>query len=92
MEEVEFDIGDGKKEIVQCEPVDLGSEKYNKAFENAEWYKKSVGIKARQATSQENIVSGIDATKNIAEPGDWIITNPGGEQYIISAEKFAKLL
>lgn len=90
-EEVEFDIGDGKKEKVQCELVDLRAEDYNKAVENAEWYKKSVEIRARQAIKQEKIETALDATKNVAGPGDWIVTNPGGEEYVIRAEKFAKL-
>ena len=91
IEEVEFDIGDGKTEKVQCEVVDLNSTEYNDALENSKWYKKSVEIKARQAISQEKVKTELDATKNIAEPGDWIVTNPGGEQYVIKPEKFAKL-
>ncbi len=29
-------------------------------------------------------------TKNVAKAGDWIVTNPGGEKYIVPGDKFAK--
>lgn len=27
-------------------------------------------------------------TENVAQPGDWIVTNPDGEQYILTNENF----
>ncbi len=55
---------------------------------------KDVTIQARPATPGEEITTvmkdGHVETKNIAKPGDMVVTNPGGEQYIVSGEKFPK--
>ncbi len=51
-------------------------------------FKKSVEIRARRAVPGEVIETGLDATKNTAEEGDWIVTNPNGEQYIVKDDKF----
>ena len=90
IEEVEFEV-DGVKEKVNCEVVDLMNEEYDKAFEDADSFVKSAEVKARQVTEEENVKTGLDATKNIANKGDWIVTNPDGEQYVISEEKFSQL-
>lgn len=87
---VEFEI-DGIKENVNCKVVDLATEEYDKAFKNADFFVKSAEIEARQAIEEENVETGLDATKNVANIGDWIVTNPGGEQYVISKEKFSQL-
>lgn len=89
-EEVEFEVN-GEKEKVKAELVDLNSKEYDEQFEKAEWYKKSVEIEARQATQEEEVITALDATKNIAKPGDWIVTGTKGERYIIRKEKFDKL-
>jgi len=57
-------------------------------------YEKFARVEAREAQEGEKIVTqvkdGTIETTNIAHSGDWIITNPGGEQYIIPGDKFAK--
>ena len=49
-------------------------------------------VRARIAVDGEKIetilASGAKETVNIAKKGDWIMTNPGGERYIISETKF----
>ncbi len=50
------------------------------------------GVEARPAKVGEEITtilaSGVKETRNKANEGDWIVTNPSGEQYIISEKKF----
>ena len=49
-------------------------------------------VTARQATRTEEVVTvlanGVTETVNTARPGEWIITNPGGEQYVLENAKF----
>ena len=63
-------------------------------FGPAQTYAKFARIQATQAQGGEAIetvlADGTKETANIANAGDWIVTNPGGEQYIVSAEQFAK--
>jgi hypothetical protein len=51
-------------------------------------------IRARKAIVGEVIITtlanGAFETSNPAAEGDWIITNPGGEQYLNSAQEFLK--
>ncbi len=48
-------------------------------------------VMAKGGEAVETILSdGTRETTNTANPGDWIVTNPGGEQYIVPAEKFPK--
>jgi len=55
-------------------------------------YKKQGIVNARPAVVGEGITttleSGAKETENTAQEGDWIMTNPSGEQYIISEKKF----
>jgi hypothetical protein len=55
-------------------------------------YKKYGNVKAKPAIVGEKITtvleSGAKETTNTANEGDWVVTNPGGEQYIISGKKF----
>ena len=57
-------------------------------------YAKFARVQATQALEETPIVTILqDDTKettNTAMPGDWIVTNPGGEQYVVSEEKFSK--
>ena len=63
-------------------------------FGNAKTYVKFARIQAVQANGGEAIetvlADGTVETSNVANAGDWIVTNPGGEQYIVPADKFAK--
>jgi hypothetical protein len=65
-----------------------------KLFGESNTYGKSARVQAVQAKGGEEIVTiladGTKETKNIAKAGDWILTNPGGEQYIVDGTKFTK--
>lgn len=62
------------------------------ALAEAPIYKKQGYVKARPATPGEEITTmlknGAKETVNKANEGDWVITNPDGEQYIIPQVKF----
>ena len=57
-------------------------------------FAKFARVQARPATIGEVIITvlanGKKETSNAANEGDWIVTNPGGEQYIVAAAKFPK--
>lgn len=36
------------------------------------------------------LADGTKETTNVANAGDWIVTNPGGEKYVVPAAKFPK--
>lgn len=61
---------------------------------HARVYRKQGQVMARRAIHGEKIVttlaSGVKETENIAQEGDWIVTNPSGEQYVISSDKFIR--
>jgi len=60
------------------------------SFEKANIFKKIAEVKARPAKPNEcvfTIAEGILETKNVAKFGDYIVTNPSGEEYIISGEE-----
>ena len=78
--------------------INLGSDEYDRLFKTAPIYEKHVIVKARKAKAGETIISTINRGKdnfketvNRAENGDFIITNPGGEEYIIRGDKFTGL-
>lgn len=74
--------------------VDRHDPKIIDGLKNAPLYKKQGEVRAQIAIGGEEVVTtladGTVETKNQANPGDAIITNPGGEEYIIKGEKFAK--
>ncbi len=82
---------EGHKEEIECRIVDLSSTYFNDAFEKAYFYKKLVEIRARQASTLELVSTFLDATHNTANPGDWIVANPGEDPYVIKANRFAEL-
>lgn len=57
-------------------------------------FAKFARVQARPAITGEVIITilanGKKETSNAANEGDWIVTNPGGEQYIVAADKFPK--
>lgn len=57
-------------------------------------FAKFARIQATEAAGGEEIITiladGTKETINIANTGDWIVTNPGGEQYIVPGAKFPK--
>jgi len=72
--------------------VERKSSEIMNALAEAPVYKKQGRVEARPATPGEEITTtlegGAKETVNKAGEGDWIVTNPGGEQYIISEKKF----
>jgi hypothetical protein len=78
----------GEKVEVKCRLVDLNTPEYDKEFEDAPLFRKNAEVKARQATTREEIETALDATRSVAEPGDWIVTNPGGEVYTVKKKTF----
>lgn len=80
-EEVMF--GDEK---VMCRRVDMLKE-YEEAFKTADSYRKVGKVEARQATGREAISTSQDGMKNYAEPGDWIIQNPGDKDPYVFGDK-----
>ena len=76
------------------EKIDISKDEYTAKLAEAPVFAKKAIVKAVVATGGEQIktvlANGTEETHNTANPGDAIITNPGGEQYIIPAETFAK--
>lgn len=70
----------------------LQTAEWDKKFESAGFFKKNVVIGAVQASVETPITTvlsdGHIETTNTAKPGDFIVTNPSGEQYVINEEKF----
>jgi hypothetical protein len=81
-----------KQESSAFEKVDRKSPEVIEALKDAPVYKKFGMVKARIAQPGEKITttlaSGQKETENVANEGDYIMTNPGGESYIISEQKF----
>ncbi len=75
--------------------VDRTSEVIFNALEIGQVYAKFGDIKAEEATVETPIetvlADGTKETKNVAKPGDFIVTNPGGERYVVLAAKFPTL-
>lgn len=72
--------------------VDRKSPDVLSALEKAPVYKKFGLVKVRPAIAGEEIVTKIaeqDETRNTAKEGDYVMTNPGGEEYILGPEKLA---
>ncbi|MES2007094.1 MAG: hypothetical protein V4436_03225 [Patescibacteria group bacterium] len=55
-------------------------------------FKKQGTVRARPAVANEQIVtklaSGQEETTTTAKDGEWVVTNPGGEQYMVRGDKF----
>lgn len=71
---------------------DLNTPEWDLAFQSAEWYKKDVEVGARQVSEDASLTTQLSdghiETTNVAHSGDYIVTNPGGEEYAMSEEKF----
>lgn len=61
-------------------------------FETAGLFRKGAIVTARQVMTPENLITqlenGFHETERLVPAGHWIVTNPGGEEYAIPAEKF----
>lgn len=71
--------------------IDLNTKEYTQKFLHSPIYKKFAEITAIQVTENtkvDTIVNGKNETTNNAEPGDYIVRNPDGEEYVVKKEKF----
>lgn len=72
--------------------IDRLSNDIAEALAEAPVFAKQGTVRARVATEGETITTtladGKEETTNTANAGDYIVTNPSGEEYIIGAEKF----
>jgi hypothetical protein len=54
--------------------------------------RKCARVRARRVTRDEEVTSdmrdGFRETTNTARPGDYIVENPGGEEYVVKGEEF----
>lgn len=48
-------------------------------------------VVSEQTPVETVLADGTRETVNVAEPGDFIVTNPGGERYVVKPDKFVKL-
>lgn len=72
--------------------VDLHSNANTENFLNAAFYRKKAIVKARKVTVPENLQTrlqnGLLETERIVPVGEWVVTNPSGEEYAIAEDKF----
>lgn len=87
----------GKSENI-FSTVDLNVDEFTTLFKNAPLYEKFAIVTARKARLGEIITTIVPSknglmkeTINQANEGDFIVTNPGGEKYIVKGNKFSKL-
>jgi hypothetical protein len=73
--------------------LDLSTPEMTQRFAEAPVYIKSAVVEIREAAPGEKLTTtladGRDETVNTAKDGDYVVTNPGGEQYFIGAQKVA---
>lgn len=89
---MEFETPNNKEAKMSFLKIDRKSPEIMQALSEAPLYKKQGRVQARPAVSGEHITTtlagGNKETVNTANEGDWVMTNPSGEQYIISEKKF----
>jgi hypothetical protein len=78
----------------QVQEVDRHDERIMNGLKEAPIYKKQGEVRAHIAQGGEEVVTrladGSYETRNVAKPGDAIVTNSTGEQYIVEAVQFWK--
>lgn len=78
--------------VVTYQQIDRKSDIIMAALSTAPVFQKQGLVQAHPADVGESIetvlASGTSETTNTANEGDWIVTNPSGEKYIISEQKF----
>jgi len=78
---------------VAFQELDLSTDEITKLLAEAPVYKKTAQVRIRPATPGEQLetrlADGTLETVNTAKEGDMVITNPGGEEYFVSAQKVA---
>jgi len=76
------------------EILDLATEAMTQKFAEAPIYAKSGVVEARVAEAEEEVTTvledGTVETVNTAQAGDYIVTNPGGEKYVLTPQKFKR--
>ena len=76
------------------EQIDLSTDDYTLKLAEAPVFAKKAEVSAVVAAAGQEVrtvlANGTEETVNITEEGDVIVTNPGGEQYILKPENFAK--
>jgi hypothetical protein len=87
-------FGNDVEQIVVSKKVDIQSDVIGEKLLAAPLFQK-VGtveaVKVTKPTVVETIVNGdFVETVNVAQPGDYIVTNPSGEKYILKEENFLK--
>ncbi len=74
--------------------LDLSTDEYTERLAAAPVYAKKGKVAARQVSEREEVrttlADGTEETVNVAEPGDVVVTNPGGESYVLKMDNFAK--
>jgi PGDYG protein len=74
--------------------IDLSTPEITLSLGSAHRYSKCGTVQARMAVEREEVVTtlanGLEETRNVAAPGDWVVTNPTGEVYVLSDETFNK--
>ena len=72
--------------------IDLQDRFHSLVLGAATLYRKNVIIQARQVVETERVetvlANGLLETAREVPAGHWVITNPGGEEYAVSDEKF----
>ncbi len=72
--------------------IDKNSPELTELLAKAPLYKKFAKVRARKAIDGETITTtltdGKIETVNTANLGDWVVTNPSGEEYLLGHEKF----
>ncbi|PID32514.1 hypothetical protein CR970_00050 [Candidatus Saccharibacteria bacterium] len=76
------------------ETVDLGTEAMTQTFAEAPVYRKTGTVTAELADVEQEVKTvlsnGNVETVNTAKVGDYIVTNPGKETYVLDPETFGK--
>ena len=90
---IEHSIDHGEQgEVPQS--LDLQTDYWTKTLAEAPIYKKFGKVNASVAQGGETIktilADGTEETTNTTEEGDVIVTNPGGERYILKPDNFSK--
>ncbi len=74
------------------EYLDLSADSFTEALKSAPIYAKKGMVRARPAIPGEIVITrladGTEETRNVATDNHMVITNPGGEEYLIGNEKF----
>lgn len=87
-----LDVHNGEQNDNTPQTLDLHTDEWTHTLAEAPVYKKFGKVHAQVAqggeTLQTVLADGTVETTNTANPGDVIVTNPGGERYIIGASKF----